>query len=107
MRRPPPRKKKEGSDPFADLIDAELKDLNKLEKALQNAPDAWKAHMPPDLEPTFLRINKLKQLVVSLPDAAQHYRAALALRAGAEHKIVAECKGLFRSVKVIFGRERV
>jgi hypothetical protein len=101
--------KPQGDSPHAELealIASEIREVQKLDAALEAAAGAWRERMPQELDPEFVRITSRKVLIVRVADQAKRYIAELHLRSGVRHHIVSACKGRCSSIRIEVGTPR-
>ena len=84
-------------------LEAELKDLRKVDRAMEAVVEAWEASMPRGLAPHFDGILPGGKLIVRVSSASARFLAARALRDGGERAIVRAGKGKVRRVEVKVG----
>lgn len=84
-------------------LQAEIKNLTKIDRAMAAIVEAWETCMPKGLQPTFDRIAGRGVLIVKIASASSRFLASHALRCGGEAEIIRVAKGRVRTVKVEAG----
>lgn len=91
---------------LARLIKSEIREVKKITGSMGAAMEAWREHMPPGLDPEFVRITSRRRLIVRVTDSSKRYIAELHLRSGVEAKILAAGNGKFTRLFIEVGERK-